>query len=78
MEFVGRDLFTASLQTTLRQFEEADNFGSLIRPELTDVSWVQKILNEKNVSGQLFLSRTHQKVCKVLRQADYLSPNTMW
>jgi hypothetical protein len=32
MDFVGRDLFTAPLQTTLRQFEEADNFGSLIRP----------------------------------------------
>lgn len=29
MDFVGRDLFTAPLQTTLRQFEEADNFGSL-------------------------------------------------
>lgn len=32
MDFVGRDLFTFPLQTTLRQFEEADNFGSLIRP----------------------------------------------
>ena len=35
MDFVGRDLFTAPLQTTLRQFEEADNFGSLIRPDVT-------------------------------------------
>ncbi|MDB2388509.1 BREX-1 system adenine-specific DNA-methyltransferase PglX, partial [Alphaproteobacteria bacterium] len=26
---VGRDLFTAPLRTTLKQFEEADNFGSL-------------------------------------------------
>ena len=74
MDFVGRDLFTAPLQATLRQFEEADNFGSLIRPELTDVAWVQKILNEKNVSGQLFLSQTHSKVLQLLRQADYLSP----
>ena len=56
------------------QFEEADNFGSLIRPDVADVAWVSKTLEEKNVSGQLFLSLTHQKVLKVLQQADYLSP----
>ncbi len=74
MDFVGRDLFTASLQTTLRQFEEADNFGSLIRPDVTNVDGMLKILMSKNVSGQLFLSLTHQKVLKALRQVDYLSP----
>ena len=74
MDFVGRDLFTAPLQATLHQFEEADNFGSLIRPDLTDVAWARKTLNEKNVSGQLFLSKTHSKVLNVLKQADYLSP----
>ena len=74
MDFVGRDLFTAPLQTTLRQFEEADNFGSLIRPDVTNVDDMLRILESKNVSGQLFLSRTHQKVLKVLQQADYLSP----
>lgn len=74
MDFVGRDLFTAPLQTTLHQFEEADNFGSLIRPDVTDVDGMLKILESKNVSGQLFLSLTHQKVLKALRQADYLSP----
>lgn len=73
MDFVGRDLFTAPLQTTLRQFEEADNFGSLIRPDLTDVDGMLKILESKNVSGQLFISMTHQKVLQALRQADYLS-----
>jgi type II restriction/modification system DNA methylase subunit YeeA len=75
MDFVGRDLFTAPLQTTLLQFEEADNFGSLIRPDVTDVDGMLKILESKNVSGHLFLSRTHQKVLQVLRQADYLIPN---
>ena len=74
MDFVGRDLFTTPLQTTLHQFEEADNFGSLIRPDVTDVDGMLKILESKNVSGQLFLSLTHQKVLKALRQADYLSP----
>jgi type II restriction/modification system DNA methylase subunit YeeA len=74
MDFVGRDLFTAPLQTTLRQFEEADNFGSLIRPDVTDVDGMLRILESKIVSGQLFISMTHQKVLQALRQADYLSP----
>lgn len=74
MDFVGRDLFTAPLQTTLRQFEEADNFGSLIRPDVTDVDGMLRILESKNISGQLFISMTHQKVLQALRQADYLSP----
>lgn len=74
MDFVGRDLFTAPLQTTLRQFEEANNFGSLIRPDVTDVDGMIRILESTNVSGHLFLSMTHQKVLQALRQADYLSP----
>lgn len=74
IDFIGRDLFILPLLTTLRQFEEAKNFGSLIRPELTDVDSVLKTLEYKNVSGQLFLSETHQKVLQVLRQADYLCP----
>ena len=74
MGFIGRDLFTASLQTTLRQFEEADNFGSLIRPDVTDVDGMLRILELKNVSGHLFLSMTHERVLQALRQADYLSP----
>lgn len=74
MDFIGWDLFTAPLQTTLRQFEEADNLGSLIRPKVTDVNSMLKILEAKNVSGQIFLIRTHKKVLQVLRQAGYLSP----
>ena len=74
MDFVGSDLFTAPLQTILRQFEEADNFGSLIRPDVTDVAGMLRILEAKNVSGQLFLSASHEKVLQALRQTDYLSP----
>jgi type II restriction/modification system DNA methylase subunit YeeA len=74
MGFVGRDLFTAPLQATLHQFEEADNFGSLIRPEVTNVKEMLKDLETKDVSEQLFLNIIHQKVLKVLQQADYLSP----
>lgn len=74
MGFIGRDLFTAPLQTTLRQFEEADNFGSLIRPDVTDVAEMLRTLEAKDVSGQLFLNETHKRVLQALRQADYLSP----
>ena len=73
MGFVGQDIFTLGLKTTLRQFEEADNFGSLIRPEVTNVQGMLEILNAKDVSSHLFYSLTHQKVLQVLKQTDYLS-----
>jgi type II restriction/modification system DNA methylase subunit YeeA len=73
-DFVGRDLFTTHLQNTIGQFEEADNFGSLIRPEVTDVAGLMKILESKNIEEHMFLSRSHQKLIQVLKQADYLSP----
>ena len=74
MDFIGRDLFTADLEETLRQFDEVDNFGSLIRPALIDVTEILKQLEATDVSGQLFLGNTHQKVLKLLKQAEYLSP----
>jgi type II restriction/modification system DNA methylase subunit YeeA len=74
MNFIGRDLFTTDLEKTLRQFDEVDNFGSLIRPALTDVAETLERLHAADVSGQLFLGNTHQKVLKLLKQADYLSP----
>lgn len=74
MDFIGRDLFTADLEVTLRQFDEVDNFGSLIRPKLKDVAEILEQLEANDVSGQLFLGHTHQKVLKLLKQADYLSP----
>ena len=74
MDFVGRDLFTQDLRATLKDFEEADNFGSLIQPSLTSVNDVLATLQAKDVSGQLFLAETHKGVIKVLQQADYLSP----
>lgn len=70
---VGRDLFTLDLRETLKQFEEADNFGSLIRPKLTSVQNVLPVLEAKDMAGNLFLAGTHVKVLKVLLQADYLS-----
>jgi type II restriction/modification system DNA methylase subunit YeeA len=71
--FVGRDLFTQELRATLKEFEEADNFGSLIRPSLNNAEQVLAILESKDVSGQLFLSETHDSVLRVIKQVDYLS-----
>jgi len=72
IDFVGRDLFTLNLQETLQQFKEADNLGSLIKPKTEDAESVIKILEAKNASGNLFLTETHKKVLKVLKQANYL------
>lgn len=72
-EFVGKDLFTADLRKALKDFEEADNFGSLITPTIGDVTEVLRTLEAKDLSGQLFLSDTHHKVLQVLKQSDYLS-----
>ena len=74
MSAVGRDLFTQGLRETLQQFEEADNFGSLILPKLTNVTDVLAELETKNVGSNLFLADTHSKVLKVLRMAEALSP----
>jgi type I restriction-modification system DNA methylase subunit len=38
------------------------------------VDGMLKVLEAKDVSGQLFLSHTHQKVMQALQLADYLSP----
>jgi type II restriction/modification system DNA methylase subunit YeeA len=75
ISFLGNDLFSLSLQTILRQFEEADNFGSLIRPALTSVTDIIHILNQKKVSSHLILQGMHKdRVLPLLKQADYLSP----
>ena len=74
MSTVGRDLFTQGLRETLQQFEEADNFGSLILPKLTNVTDVLAELETKNLGSNLFLADTHSKVLKVLRMAEALSP----
>lgn len=73
IEFTGKDLFTQDLRATLKEFEEADNFGSLIQPTLKTPADALATLEAKDVSGQLFLTETHKSVLKVLSQADYLN-----
>jgi type II restriction/modification system DNA methylase subunit YeeA len=74
MGVVGRDLFTQDLQVTLGQFEQADNFGSLIRPQLKDVSFIRGRLEKRKVFENLFLHSTNHKVQQVLMQVEYLAP----
>ena len=73
INFVGKDLFAKDFRVTLKEFEEADNFGSLIQPTLKSPANALAALEAKDVSGKLFLAATHKSVLKVLRQADYLS-----
>lgn len=70
---VGRDLFTANLRTLLTQFEEAANFGSLIRPAVMDYAEIRRALSEKGIGSQLLLEHVHKDVLLVLEQAEYLS-----
>ncbi|MEO1386737.1 MAG: BREX-1 system adenine-specific DNA-methyltransferase PglX [Cyanobacteria bacterium J06634_6] len=74
MDFIGRDVFTAPLLETLRQFEEADNFGALIRPAEKDIAATLNSVKLENGEEKLLFYRSHQKVLKALQQADYLSP----
>ena len=75
IDAVGGDLFTQDLRETLKQFEEIDNFGSLIVPKITNVADVLNELETKGPDGNLFLLDTHKKVLKVLRMVDALSLN---
>ncbi len=73
IDFAGKDLFTQDLRATLKEFEEADNFGSLIQPTLKTPADALATLEAIDVSGQLFLTETHKSMLKVLEQAEYLS-----
>jgi hypothetical protein len=70
---VGRDIFTHGLRDTLQQFSEADNFGSLIQPKVSNVPDVLATLKSRDMAGNLFLAETHQRVLSALQMAAYLS-----
>ncbi|NCB71837.1 MAG: BREX-1 system adenine-specific DNA-methyltransferase PglX, partial [Clostridia bacterium] len=73
VKHVGIDLFSEDVLATLNQFEEADNFGSLIIPATSNAGEVLKALSQKNMEGEMFLSETHEQIITALTQADYLS-----
>lgn len=73
MDAIGHDLFTESLQQTLHQFTQADCFGSLIVPKISNAASIMDVLTERGVEAELFLAKVHNKVLDVINQADYLS-----
>ncbi|WP_293885285.1 BREX-1 system adenine-specific DNA-methyltransferase PglX [Thiolapillus sp.] len=61
----------------MKAFEEADNFGSLIRPAMTpaQISEVKKVVTDYcKLTTDIFERAVLEKVQQALRQADYLSP----
>lgn len=69
----GRDIFTLNFERMLSQFEHADTYGSLIVPFEQDIEGIRDLLNAIDFSGDVFLDPTHNKVLKLIDQADYLS-----
>lgn len=63
-----------NLRETLKQFNESDNFGSLIVPQLLNAAALLTNLEKMNFKGDLFLVQTHAKIISVLRMADVLNP----
>lgn len=73
---ISRETKAATLHN-LKLFKEADNFGSLIRPQIKPehITEVEKALADYcQLTTDLFDDLTHHKVLQALQQADYLSP----
>ncbi|NLE46283.1 MAG: BREX-1 system adenine-specific DNA-methyltransferase PglX, partial [Chloroflexi bacterium] len=75
MDAVGRDLFTQSVRDWLQQFEQAKLLGSLIRPLVTDTTFIRERLYEMGIFQDLFLSNTNHKLRAVLRMTEALAPS---
>lgn len=73
---LGRDVFSKDLLDTIPQFQNADNFGSLIRPILFDIKEIQTLLIEKTrtIESDNLYMQTHSAILKVLRMVEYLNP----
>jgi hypothetical protein len=69
------DLFNRPVLELLKQFESATTFGALIQPCLDEkgISALREAIEAKDLNGQLFLSKTHEKVLRVLEQSEALT-----
>lgn len=72
MDLQGKALFTDDIKTLFTQFEEADNFGSLIRPVVLKDAVLRATLQQKGVGGHLLLEHVHEDMLRVLEQAEFL------
>lgn len=68
-------LFDEPVLELMRQFENATTFGSLIQPVLgeKDIQQLRRRIEERELGSELFLAETHEKVLRVLKQAEYLT-----
>lgn len=73
---VGRDLFTDELRTTLMQFEQAKNFGSLIVPKLRDPAETLRVVETRDFGSDLLLKGVQDRLVAVLRMAEVLTPRS--
>lgn len=69
---VGSDIITVDVLETVKQINEADNFGSLIIPKLQNPREVLEKLKDIKLND-ILLQETHDKILKALTTADYLS-----
>ena len=74
MSIVGKDLYSADLRETLTQFEQAKNFGSLIVPKLKDPAETIRLIETKDLAGDMWLTEVHERLVRVLRMTEYFSP----
>ena len=70
---VGRSLFTADLRSTLNQFENAKNFGSLIIPKLKDPQECLRVVEAQDLGGDMFRAKLRERLLTVLRMSEALS-----
>lgn len=70
---VGRSLFTADLRTTLTQFEQAKNFGSLIIPKLKDPKECLRVVKAQDLGGDMFRAKLRERLINVLQMSEALS-----
>ena len=73
MSIVGKDLYSADLRETLTQFEQAKNFGSLIVPKLKDPAETLRLIETKDLAGDMWLTEVHERLVNVLRMAEVMS-----
>jgi type II restriction/modification system DNA methylase subunit YeeA len=66
--------FHAPLWVTVRQFEQAKNFGSLIVPRLHDPAETLRLVEARDFASDLLLKDVQDRVITVLRMAKSLSP----
>jgi type II restriction/modification system DNA methylase subunit YeeA len=73
MRVVSRDLLTQDLWALLKQFEQAENYGSLIQSNIKNFTDVRNRLEERESLENIFLDNTNKKIRNILDQVGYLS-----